>query len=250
MQVPSFHCWVESGPRCPSAGWLPELCHRKVGLIASGGSRMFALLGDETVSTALTTSLLRRLQVPSSSQTDFDNDSESIAGKSLSMASFERDLDMQTEMELRGHADCVLLAGGRTFFCHRAILAHRSAELRNRIAVESVLSAPTGSGRIPPPTHLLLPELPQKDVAKAFLYFLYRDCLPQGAAGDALLLGSLSRAARALRLPRLQVLCESFLGLVSELAGSEDGIEDSLSLPWELPPPTLARLGYSHCDYH
>lgn len=38
---------VVASPRCPSDVWLRELCTRKVSYIASSGSKMFALLGEE-----------------------------------------------------------------------------------------------------------------------------------------------------------------------------------------------------------
>ena len=170
---------VVSGPRCPSAGWLPELCNRRVGLIASGGSRMFALVGEEFVNSSLSGPLLHRLT--SSSRTEDGPSDVSLSAASMSLNSFEHDQEMLDEMEARGRADCVVLVGGRSFFCHRALLAHRSQELRSRIAAEFALSG-VGDGstgnRIPPPTQLLLPEL-QKDAAKALIFYLYRDRLPR-----------------------------------------------------------------------
>lgn len=61
------------------------------------------------------------------------------------------------------------------------------------------------------------------------------------ASGDAVLLGSLARAAKTLRIPRLLLLCESFLRLISRLF---IGDQVELELPWEMPPPTLARLDH------
>ena len=61
------------------------------------------------------------------------------------------------------------------------------------------------------------------------------------ATGDAVLLGSLARAAKTLRIPRLLLLCEGFLRLISRLFV---GDQVELELPWEMPPPTLARLGH------
>ena len=170
---------VVSGPRCPSAGWLPELSNRKIGLVASGGSRMFALVCEELVDDSLTGPLLRKLT--SSSKIEGIPSDVSLSAASMSLNSFEQDQEMLEEMEARGRADCVVIIGGRSFFCHRALLAHRSQELRSRIAAEYALSG-VGDGstgnRIPPPTQLLLPEL-QKDAAKALIYYLYRDRLPR-----------------------------------------------------------------------
>mmetsp|Transcript_32616 Transcript_32616/g.47042 ORF Transcript_32616/g.47042 Transcript_32616/m.47042 type:complete len:372 (-) Transcript_32616:187-1302(-) len=88
----------------------------------------------------------------------------------------------------------------------------------------------------------------QRDSARALLVFLYTDGLPDYAVGDVPLLGSLRRAATTFRLPRLALLCDTFLRLVATVHAADTnttihGISgrEGLALPWELPPPTLAR---------
>ena len=70
----------------------------------------------------------------------------------------------------------------------KAILAARSPELRNMIAME----VPTDKTGWAQPLQLLLPEL-KSDAARALLFFIYRDGLPRWAIGNSNLLASLMR---------------------------------------------------------
>ena len=235
---------VVAGLRCPSAGWLQELSGRVVvsGGLWSGGSRLFVQAAEEAVCAVLTAPLLQLLTQPLPNATHPPHSHGHLTdddATSMLSAGPERDLG-------RGLADCVLLAGGRALPCHRALLAHRSPELRSRIAAEAALNSPTPS-HSQHTTQLLLPEL-QRDSARALLVFLYTDGLPDFAVGDVTLLGSLRRAASTFRMPRLALLCDSFLRLVASVHAADtngmvNGIDgrDFLSLPWELPPATLAR---------
>jgi hypothetical protein len=139
--------------------------------------------------------------------------------------------DEDSIFETRGKADCLLIASGKTFLCHKAILAHRSMELRNMIMMEFT----TNENYFNLPVQILLPEL-QKDSARAFLYFLYRDFLPSWIVGNSVLLNSLSRIGKILRIPRLQLLCEHFINLLSYKIlqiNRENQVES------DLPPLTL-----------
>ena len=86
-----------------------------------------------------------------------------------SMSSIDARSNMDSIFESRGKADCMILASGKVFLCHKALIAQRSPELRNMILMES----PTDSTSMMQPVQLLLPEL-QRDATKALLYYLYR----------------------------------------------------------------------------
>lgn len=78
--------------------------------------------------------------------------------------------NMESIFESRGKADCMILASGKVFLCHKAFIAQRSPELRDMILMETPT---TDSNSSQPIVQILLPEL-QRDAMKALLYYLYR----------------------------------------------------------------------------
>jgi len=218
---------VVAFPRCPSDSWLREICTRKAAAVYCSGNRIFSLLEEETASQQLTAPLLDNLldKQPGSA-------SVSASGSVTSEYSHKTHVSV---FESRGKADCMLLASGKVFLCHKALLAQRSPELRNMIVMES----PT-AGEEQGPVQILLPEL-HRDAARALMHFLYRDVLPAWCIGSLSLLTSLSRTGKSLRMPRLQILCERFLMLLRDpsSAGKEGRSGGKMEL--DMPPPTLSR---------
>jgi hypothetical protein len=169
---------VVGSPRCPSDSWLRELCTRKITSIAGSGNRLFALTDEEAVSQSLTAPLLNLLLSSSSSgpgeqqQQSHRNGKHVSGNNSVSDASGYNSSSSsqhpESIFESRGKADCMILASGKVFLCHKALIAQRSPELRNIIIMES----PTddSSGQM---VQILLPEL-QRDGARALLHYLYR----------------------------------------------------------------------------
>jgi hypothetical protein len=104
--------------------------------------------------------------------------------------------------EQRGRTDCMLIASGKVLLCHRALLAQRSPELRDMIAMET-----PDDDDFDQPVQILVPELTSLS-AKAFLIFLYTDVLPKWTMSDLPTLRALKQVAKTLRIPRLQILCE------------------------------------------
>lgn len=249
---------VVHSPRCPSAQWLPTVCMRAVRYVASGGSRIFALFDEETVSLNLTSLLYTSLRTPSmmtSSSNGNGDDSEDEMSKAGLTSILSGGSGLLSEYSqallLKGRADCMVIASGYTFLCHRALLAKRSTELRDMILMETpTVSDPHGTA---PDvlTQILLPEL-HKDAARVLCYFLYRDSLPRYALGNRVLLHALSRCGQRLKLPRLHLLSERYLALLDlphAMNGRGQGLDDdgndveggSGAILDELPPPTLSR---------
>lgn len=217
---------VVSSPRCPSDSWLREFCTRQTCKIAASGNKFFLLMDEEVVSQCLTTPLLNSLQVGSHAP---------FKGSSALSTSEQSASDSESVFETRGRADCMILASGKIFLCHRALIAQRSPELRDMIVME--MPTDDSSGQL---VQILLPEL-QRDAARALLYYLYRDVLPPWCIGSTSLLTSLARTGKTLRIPRLQLLCDRFLRLIR--AGDPQGsstLESHLG-DLDMPPPTLAR---------
>lgn len=148
---------VVSSPRCPSDSWLREFCTRQICKIAASGNKIFLVVDEEAVCRGLTAPLLSSLQVNANS---LKGDAHSASEHSAS--------DSESLFETRGRADCMILASGKMFLCHKALIAQRSPELRDMIVMES----PTddSSGQL---VQILLPEL-QRDAARALVYYLYR----------------------------------------------------------------------------
>jgi hypothetical protein len=149
---------VVASPRCPSDSWLRELCTRKVAHIAGCGNRVFVLADEEVVSHCLTASLLHSLTASAEEKIK--------PGSNLSVS--DSDMHQESVFENRGKADCMILASGKVFLCHKALLAQRSPELRDIIVMETPTDS--SSGQL---VQLLLPEL-QRDAARALLHYLYR----------------------------------------------------------------------------
>lgn len=149
---------VVSSPRCPSDSWLREFCTRQICKIAAAGNKIFLLVDEEAVCRGLTAPLLNGLQVSAGGA--FKGDAHSASEHSAS--------DSESVFETRGRADCMILASGKMFLCHKALIAQRSPELRDMIVMESPTD--NSSGQL---VQILLPEL-QRDAARALVYYLYR----------------------------------------------------------------------------
>jgi hypothetical protein len=154
--------------------------------------------------------------------------------------------------ETRGRADCMVIASGHIFLCHRALLAARSSELKNMIILESPSTSIRGGGgsrrggggggedydASTGVIQILLPEL-HNDAARALFYYLYRDTLPTWAVTSVTLLNALQRCGRTLLMPRLTLICERFLDILSKKESTRSSI---MELPViEMPPSTLAK---------
>ncbi len=126
----------------------------------------------------------------------------------------------------------MLIASGKVLLAHRALLAQRSQELREMIEME------TPSDGVTPdqPVQILLPEL-HYDTAKSLLVFLYTDVLPVWCSNDVSVLRALSRAGKSLKIPRLQILSERLLNLISTIEMDFLNITKDL----EVPIGTLSR---------
>jgi hypothetical protein len=193
-------------------------------MVGGGGLVAFAALDEEGICARLTRPMLRRalLATPStSSGSAFASpfDSELLGGLG----------GVQRGMGGFGAPDCVVVTSGRMFAAHQLVLAGRSAELRDVLAMES--NGGTGDA----PVHILLPELGTES-AMALLHFLYCDTLPASALGveggedgrqgdEGSTLRALSRVSRYLRLPRLQLLAESALRLMNGMDAERDAFD-------------------------
>jgi alpha-tubulin suppressor-like RCC1 family protein len=227
-----------SMPRTPSSSWMRELCTRTVKYIGGSGCRLFASLDEEITTRVLTAPLFRKLSSsreklrhPGSDDSDNDHDEHTKDDVSVDSRYTDVSSKFNSLFEARGRADCLTIASGHLFLCHRALLAQRSNELRDIIFMES----PTdGTEAV---VQVLLPEL-HSDAARALFYFLYRDALPSWALPSPTLLNALVRCGRSLRMPRLSLLAERY----AELLSGKSLSEDKLSLPApELPPNTLCK---------
>jgi alpha-tubulin suppressor-like RCC1 family protein len=221
-------------PKLPSISWLKELCTRNIAYISSYGCRCFLLYDEERISTHLTHILYRKLISSSSSGTgsvasendeNYDTGYDDLSIDSSRYSDYYSSDRFLSILESRGKADCMVIASGHIFLCHKAILAIRSAELRNMIIMEGPIipdggrregqggvigGGTAGSGLV----QILLPEL-NKDSAKALFYYLYKDNLPHWSINNISTLSSLSKISKILSLPRLFLLCERFINLLS-----------------------------------
>lgn len=257
---------VVNSPRCPSAQWLSPVCMRAVRYVSTGGCRLFAIYDEETVSLNLSSALYdslrsnHRLGGRGGEGEDSEDDNRSGIHSMLSSLGTSAN-DFAHVLLQRGRADCMVIASGYTFLCHRALLAKRSPELRDMILMETpqdgdgLVDFPTSPDTL---TQILLPEL-HRDTARVLAYFLYRDTLPRYVLTNRVLLHGLSRCGRMLKIPRLHLLCERFLLLLqqphalnhhqdttnsgSDLSQEHDDNATAQSIHQldELPPATLSR---------
>jgi hypothetical protein len=137
---------IIGSPRCPSASWLKGICNRQIKYISSFGCKVFVVVDEETASSSLMKLIYKKL----TGEAKFSVKEESDSSRTID--------DEDSIFETRGKADCLLIASGKTFLCHKAILAHRSMELRNMIMMEFT----TNENYFNLPVQILLPEL-QKD---------------------------------------------------------------------------------------
>lgn len=166
---------IVSSPRCPSDSWLRELCTRRISYIAASSNRCYLLADEESVSQSLTAPLLSNLLASSGIGQKHEeklrekySSGNSISEHSGAGSDGYSSSHMETIFETRGKADCMILASGKVFLCHKALIAQRSPELRNMIIMESPTDDSTGQL-----VQILLPEL-QRDAARALMHFLYR----------------------------------------------------------------------------
>jgi alpha-tubulin suppressor-like RCC1 family protein len=226
---------VVSSPRCPSASWLRELCTRHVSYAAGAGCRMFLVVDEELVAQRLTTELYRKLVSRGEGEDGVEGGDEESVHSHLSDFSSSR---FGSILEARGKADCLVIASGHVFLCHKALLAQRSSELRNLIIMEGSVEAEDGGSLV----QLLLPEL-NRDAARALFYFLYRDNLPMWAISSTPTLQALSRVGKSLRIPRLFLLAERFINVLTAAASESEAaaaLRNNQPVD-DLPPATLVR---------
>ncbi len=252
---------VVSSPRAPSASWLKELCTRNVRYLTSGGCRMFVIVDEELISPRLTNPLYQRLvRGGGGLRGEVDEEEEEDRNDVMSIDSRYSDFtssQFSSILDARGKADCMVIASGHIFLCHKALLALRSPELRNMIIMEAPIEVEAGSGSDGATSsstslvQILLPEL-NRDAARALFFFLYRDALPVWAIGSLPTLTSLSRIGKTLRIPRLFLLCERFIDILAfnnaQLDKEENEVETEAAntssdekVVEEMPPPTLVR---------
>jgi len=162
---------IVSSPRCPSDSWLRELSTRRVTYIAGSGSKMFAVVDEEYAASMVTVPLLTNLLSTADAEQEqlrslhFSDDS--------SVSSLGARSNLESIFESRGKVDCMILASGKVFLCHKALLAHRSSELRNMIIMETPSDNNSSSPQV---VQIMLPEL-HREAAKALVYYLYRSVI-------------------------------------------------------------------------
>lgn len=212
-----------NSPRCPSAAWLSKLSSRRTTFISSFGERMFVAQDEDLVSMDLGEKLLGVLQGSSlSSDVNWELDS-------LDSFHMLTDEPPNNALNRRGVADSLIITSGRTLLGHQALLSRRSVFIRDLIINESTLD---GSNSV---THILLPEL-RYETAKALIYFLYTDKLHANVMEDIILLYSLNKAAKMLKIPRLSLMTDTLINILSDPI-----LEEGEPLEYEVPPCTLAK---------
>jgi hypothetical protein len=166
--------------------------------------------------------LYRRLQGTASAELD------SVEDDDVSLDSAHMHSSSRSVFEDRGSADCIVITAGKVLLAHQALLSQRNRFLRELILDESPMD---GSQTI---CQILLPEL-RYDTVRALMYFLYTDKLPARSLTDITLLYALSRAAKSMSFPRLAILTDATIRLLSihELGDSDESTD--------MPPCTLAK---------
>ena len=142
---------------------------------------MFAVVDEEYAASMVTAPLLTNL-LSTTTDDDAEHEQQQLQLRSLhlsddsSVSSLGARSNLESIFESRGKVDCMILASGKVFLCHKAFLAHRSPELRNMIIMESSSGNDindhhdSGSAQV---VQILLPEL-HREAAKALIYYLYR----------------------------------------------------------------------------
>jgi hypothetical protein len=144
---------------------------------------MFAVVDEEYAASMVTAPLLTNLLSTTTTDDDAEHEQQQLQLRSLhlsdesSVSSLGARSNLESIFESRGKVDCMILASGKVFLCHKAFLAHRSPELRNMIIMESSSGGNdindhhhSGSAQV---VQILLPEL-HREAAKALIYYLYR----------------------------------------------------------------------------
>jgi hypothetical protein len=185
--------------RFPSSMWLPGLSSRRIVDIFSGASRMYAVLEEDSIASSLFLPLYNKLFKETSLENSVQkstNDVDDDADSATVVLSNESIIDM---FDKRGQADCMIIAGGKILFSHRAILTQRSPVLRDLIEDEvNAISDPSENAMFQP-VQILLPQL-QYSTAKELLYFIYTDKISSKCVTDISLIKSLERAADNFRM--------------------------------------------------
>ena len=212
-----------STPRCPSSAWLSKLCSRRTVLICSFGERCFVVQDEDLIGADLGQNLLGKLLGTTSSQNIRDWETDSL--DSIQMSSDEPQKHI---LDQRGSADCLITTSGHTLLGHQALLSRRSGLLRDIILNESTVDGTRSFANI------LLPEL-RYDTTKALVQYLYTDNLCADLINDVSLLYSLNRTANMFNLPRMAILSDILIRLLTkaELESETKG--------FDIPPCTLAK---------
>jgi len=215
--------------KLPGPAWLPNLSSRRLKLIAGAGTHCFLLQDEEMISHSLTYQLARKALVGRSGSS---LKSDVMDDHSIDSLLRSDDESIGSYFEQRGRTDCMLIASGKVLLCHRALLAQRSSELRDMIAMET-----PDDEDFDQPVQILVPELTSSS-ARAFLMYLYTDVLPKWTMSDLPTLRALKQVGKSLRIPRLQILCERLEKIYNV---SIRPVDDTDTAGFELPPPTLSR---------
>lgn len=190
--------------RCSSC-WMPSLVNRKVALIGGAALTCIVMVTAESVTEYLTNYLFNELIKGASSSSSSSSLFNEADDQSVDSRLFSQDFSWSSPLSSPGH--CWIVAAGRVLLAHKAILACRSSELRELLLLETPSDDPQQ------PIQLLLPEL-TKDIARAFLYYIYTDELPRSILARPLALRSLLRVAKAFKIPRLQLLVHHLLDVM------------------------------------
>ena len=232
---------IVATPRCPSASWLNGVSPRKVLLVASSGTRCFAVHDTEIIADSMRGILKRTMHGPGTESSDAVGGGDAGTEDGSLNTHYTHD-SRGSILQRRGKVDCMILASGRVLLAHRALLAHRSPVLRDMLIEEAAPDEDLGE-----PTQILLPEL-HADVARALVYYLYTDILPVFASTSVSILRSLVRAGQNLRIPRLEIVSKRILHVLtvaershSAAAGDKPVGKSIHDFGLELPPATLAK---------
>jgi len=224
---------VVSIMRSPSAVWLPAASHRRVNLVSSSGTRCFVVHDTEIIADNMRLILKRTIHGSRSSEKDEVGTEDGSLDTHLYSESSRGNI-----LEQRGKVDAMVLASGKVLLAHRALLSHRSNVLRDMLIEESPADEAGGE-----PTQILLPEL-HADVARALMYFLYTDVLPLFATSNVSILRSLVRVGKSLRIPRLEIVSQRILHVLTVAERTHKGHPNPTAIHefgLELPPVTLTR---------
>lgn len=189
-------------PRCPSSIWLQTVSTKRTKYICSAGAYIITLQDGDLIEYSLTSELFK--QAMSNNYTS-QNDNVSVNTLGTGLVSS----GSVALSAIRGKADCVLISAGQSFLSHRGLVSTRCNELREMLIEEAPLDDGL-PGSVFNPTQILLPEF-LSETTKALVHYLYTDCLPSKSVRNLKMLLNLERAAKKLRIVRLQVACSRLI---------------------------------------